>query len=344
VISRLLRVTLLPLGVCLSLCAGARQAGAANAASRDTAENIVTQALEAYAAPVETGVFAEAVVSALDAGVPPEEVRALAVGAARANRNPSEVARLLTQVADFRRNDLPTAAAVSNALEGITKKASPESIEGALRTTKRNIGFCVSLAASYRTGKRGGERRSDLLVKALSIALNAGFGEGSLEQVSDAIRLAGNSPDYFITCLEIMLELGGTPFTRDKVAGLVTLAARKRFSAKDLSRLSGLIALKLAEPQPKGPGRAELERGFSSYDAVYTSLLEEMEKSARPSDFFAAFGYGAQTGQGKPSAGSGASSGTGGSSGGSGGGSQGGSGAGGGSQGGGSGGSPGGKN
>jgi len=335
---RVLLGILLPLGVCL--CAGARPAGAANAASRDTAETIVSQALEAYEAPVEAGVFAAAVASALDAGVPPDKVRSLAVVAARAGRNPSEIARLLTQVADFRRNGLPTEAAVSTILEGIAKEASPESIEGAVRSTQRNIGFCVSLAARHRTGKRGGDSRNDLLVKALSLALNAGYGESALEQVSDAIKLAGNSPDYFIACLETMLEIGETPFPRDKVAVLVTLAVQKRFSAKDLSRLSGLVALKLAEPQPKGPGIAGLERGPSSHGADYTFLLEEMEKSARPSDFFAAFGYGAQPGQGKPSAGSGTSSGSapGGSSGGSP------AGSGGGSQGGGSGGSPGGKN
>jgi hypothetical protein len=325
----------------------------------------VSQALEAYEAPVEAGVFDAAVASALDAGVPPEEVRALAVVAARAGRNPSEIARLLTQVADFRRNGLPTEAAVSTILEGIAKEASPESIEGAVRSTKRNIGFCVSLAARHRTGKRGEDRRNDLLVKALSLSLNAGFEESALQQVSDAIKLAGNSPDYFIACLETMLEIGGTSFPRDKVAVLVTLAVQKRFSAKDLSRLSGLVALKSVEPQPKGPGTAGLERGPSSHGADYALILEEMEKSARPSDFFAAFGYGAQPGQAKPSAGSGGGSGggaggpgggsasggaqgggggsgTGGSSGGSGGG--GGSrGGGGGPRGGGSGGSPGGK-
>jgi hypothetical protein len=347
---RMLTGMLILLGVWLLLCAGARQAGAAKAASRDTAQAIVSQALETYGVPVEAGEIVSAVSSALDSGVPPEEVRSLAVAAARAGRSPAETTRLLTLVADFRRNDLPTEAAVSTILEGIAKEASPESIEGAVRTTKRNIRFCVSLAASYRTGKRGADRRNDLLVQALSLALNDGFGESALEQVSDAIRLAGNGADYFITCLETMLELGGTSFPRDKVAGLVGLAVKKRFSAKDFSRLSGLVALKIAGPQPNGPqpngpGRTEQGRVPFSYDAVFDFLLEEMQKSARPSDFFTALGYGAQSGQGKPSTGNGAASGpspagsTGGSSAGSGGGgSQGGSG------GGGSGGSRGGKN
>jgi uncharacterized membrane protein YgcG len=280
----------------------------------------VSQALEAYTVPVETGALAAAVSSALDAGVPPEEVRALAVGAARANRNPLEIARLVTQVADFRRSDLPTAAAVSTVLEGIAKEASPESVEGALLTTKRNIGFSVSLAAKHRAGKRGGERRNELLVKALSLVLDAGFGENALEKASDAIRLAGNSPDYFIACLETMLELGGTPLSRDEVATLVTLAVQKRFSARDLSRLSGLVALKLRDPQPKDLGRADQVRGPAPYDAFYTSLVEEMEKSALPSDFFAAFGYGSLPGQGKPSSGSGTAPGSAGSTGGAGGG------------------------
>jgi hypothetical protein len=336
------------LGICLSLFGGARQTAAAGAASRDAAKTIVSQALEAYAAPVDAGEISTAVESALDAGVPIEEVRALAVGGARANRSPSEIARLVNQIADFRRDDLPTSSAVSTVLEGIAKEASPDMIEAALRTTKRNIVFSVSLAARHSTGKRGGEKRSDFLVRALTLALDAGFDESALERVSEATRLAGSGPDYFFACLQSLLELGGTPLERDKIAALITLAVQKRFSVKDLSRLSGLVESKLAEQEREGPKRSGVDGEPSSIDAVYATLLEEMEKSARPSDFFAAIGYGAQPGQGKPTAGRGPASGSGpagsagGSSAGSGGGGTGGGGTGGGS-GGGSGGHSGGK-
>jgi hypothetical protein len=318
VISRTMRGTLSTLGVCLSLCMGALRI--ADAAPRGAAEDIVAQAREAYAVPVETGSLAAAVSSALDAGVPLEETRALVVGAAREDRSPSEIASLLTQIADYRRGGLPTSAALNTVLEGIAKDASPEAIEEALRTTKRNVVFSVSLAERHRTGKRGEAKRNDLLVKAAALALDAGFDEGDLERVSEAARQTGNGPDYFLACLQSLLELGSTPLQstsrqKEKIAGLVALAARKRFSVKDLSRLSGLVASKLAEQERENAGRAVGEREISPFDV----LLAEMEKSERPSDFFAAAGYGAQPGPGRPPTGSGPSSGSGtaGSSGGS---------------------------
>jgi uncharacterized membrane protein YgcG len=240
---------------------------AANAGSRQEADEIVVGFQDTYSLPVDREQVRAVVQGALDAGVPHDEVSVFMEALSTTDRSFEEIRSYLDTISEIHRSGIHSELVLNTILEGIAKSIPREIIEGSLSAYEENLMFCRDLALKHIRKKRADDDRTGLLTDAIFLTLLAGFDRADLTTLSTAVESTHRSSSFFIKTLEVTIALESLGLGKKQVIELMSTTASLDCSAYDLTKIPALYL-------------SELKKGWEK-DVLIDRLVEEIERSSR---------------------------------------------------------------